>query len=57
MATKVEKKSISLPPETIAQLDWLTEEVFKCYFPIPFSKQIQMAISYAYYYARSNRDD
>lgn len=53
MASKVEKKSVSLPLETIAQLEWLTSEVFRCYFPVALSKQIQMAISYAYFQARA----
>lgn len=49
MATKVVKKSVSLPPETLAQLEWLKRNVLHCEVPMALSQQIQMAIGLAYF--------
>lgn len=49
MATKVEKKSVSLPPETLAQLDWLKKNVLHAPDSVALSALIQLAISLAYY--------
>lgn len=49
MASKVEKKSVSLPPETLSQLEWLKVNVFHCKGNMALSQQIQMAIGLAYY--------
>lgn len=56
MASKVEKFCISLPGESLAQLDWIKENVLHCTVPMKRSQLIQMAIGLAYfkYQAESN---
>ena len=45
----VEKKSVSLSGETLAQLDWIKQNVLHCEVPVPFSQLISMAIGLAYF--------
>lgn len=49
MAMKVEKKSVSLPPETLAQLEWLKKNVLHAPDSVALSSLIQFAISLAYF--------
>lgn len=49
MTSKVQKYSISLPPESEAQLEWLRVNYLHAVASIPRSQLIQMAISIAYY--------
>lgn len=44
----VEKMSVSLPPETLLQLEWLAKNVFLCPRGLSRSTLIKLAISYAY---------
>lgn len=46
----VEKKSISLSGETLAQLDWIKQNVLHCEVPVPLSQLIAMAIGLAYFW-------
>lgn len=45
----VEKISISLPGETLGQLEWIKENVLHCVSPMSRSALIQMAIGMCYY--------
>lgn len=49
MASKVEKICISLPAESLAQLEWIKENVLHCAVPMKRSQLIQMAINLAYF--------
>lgn len=49
MATKVEKRCISLPPETLQQLEWIRQNVLHAPESASLSGLIQMAIGLAYF--------
>lgn len=55
MPSKVEKMSISLPPETLAQLDYLREHLFKISV-LRRSTLIQMCISKLYFECLSSEN-
>lgn len=57
MATKVEKKCISLPPETLSQIQVLKEDYLKVPSGLAFSAVIQCIIDRLYWIHMSQYDN